>query len=445
MRENSRRVTCGAQDGVILIEVLASAILILIAAAGTFAAVQSYTRASGEESNRARAHNVAQADQARLRSLNITQLSSLNETRIVSKDGSNFTVDSSTGWISDETGTVSCDEGTAAADYLQVTTEVTWGSIGAGAPVRLQSIVAPPHGASSPDRGALAIKVLDGDDVGMAGVAISGSGAGGFSGSTNADGCLLVGNLPVGNYTLSPSVSGGVDRDGNPPGQQEASVVGQATNVIVLQFAQPGAIDVDFTVREQDDDLVPTQGDSIVVSNTGMTTPNAYGTIGSPATTITATPLFPFSSPDVVYAGSCQLHNPDPSGSMNPPPPSIAAAQVQSGGTASATVQMPALHVTIDPSGYSLSMFTGRDFEVTDDNCDEGGQGPHRTYTMDSSGELPNIALPTSTYDVCANGRTSGGSNFRLTENNVEVSELSATGTPLTLSIADDFSWGACP
>ena len=86
-------------------------------------------------------------------------------------------------------------------------------------PVLHQSTVAPPNGSISEDHGALAVSVQNGQGQGIGGVGLTGSGAGSFSGTTGANGCVIFGNLPEGNYTLTPVGSTGlVDRDGNPPG-----------------------------------------------------------------------------------------------------------------------------------------------------------------------------------------------------------------------------------
>ena len=49
-----------------------------------------------------------------------------------------------------------------------------------------------------------------------------------------------------------------------------------------------------------------------------LTAAKNYGTLGTRVSRIDATPVFPFSSPVSVYAGSCDGNNPNPTGVANP-------------------------------------------------------------------------------------------------------------------------------
>ena len=118
---------------------------------------------------------------------------------------------------------------------------------------------------------------------------------------------------------------------------------------------------------------MPSSADSVMVFNTGMTTPKAFGTVGSPAATITATSLFPFTSPDTVYAGNCTGDNPNPTNDSNPPgAAAMASVAVPAGGSAPATIQLPALKLTVW-SGLSAlapgSPVSGARVTVSDTNC----------------------------------------------------------------------------
>ncbi len=290
----------------------------VIVAVGVLGAVEAATRSTSEERHRARAHGIAEEDLARMRAMRISDLSNLNQTRTVTSDGTPYTVASRAEFATDATGTASCQAGLAAADYILITSTITWPSMGGRAPVREQSIVAPPNGSVSANSGSLAIRVENAQNDGIAGVGLSGSGAGSFSGSTGSNGCVIFGNLPAGNYTLTASGSSLVDRDGNPPQPTSTSVVAESTNTMVLQYDHPGDIQADFVTRVGGN-LVPSSADSIVVFNTGMSTAKAFGTPGNRVAQVTASPLFPFASPYSVYAGTCEGDNPNPSGQANPP------------------------------------------------------------------------------------------------------------------------------
>jgi type II secretory pathway pseudopilin PulG len=393
-----------SQEGFGLVETLTAAIMVTILAAGTFTAVQSMTKAGAQERTRATGHAVAQADQSRMRNLKVDQLANYSETRTVTDGGTEFEVKSSAQYVSDATGTASCAEGDASADYIRISSSVEWPSISTRPPVLLQSTISPPNGSISPNSGALAVRVEDAAGNGLEGIGISGTGATPFTGATNELGCVIFGNLVSGNYQLLASTSGLVDRDGNPPVAKTTSVIPFATNVVVLQYDQPGAIDVDFTTNLTGTPQ-PSSADSVIVFNTGMSGERIEGTVGSPVASITIPSLFPFSSPDAVYAGACVGNNPNPTG-QDPPPASQASVLVQPGGTVAATVQLPALDVQVWDGRRSSnpgSPVPGAEIVVSDDNCDDGfGQPITRSFTANSQGELDDPGLPHSQYDLCA-------------------------------------------
>ena len=271
----------------------------------------------------------------------------------MTQDGTPYTVVSRAEFVTDATGTASCEAGIASADYLKISSTVTWPSIGVRPPVYASSIVAPPNGSVSANSGSLAISVEDSHNVGIPGVGVSGSGAGSFTGTTGPDGCVVIGNLSAGNYTVTVSgvASGLVDRDGAEPGPIDTSVVAESTNTLVLQYDEPGFIPVTFTTIPYGGGTpVASSADSVIVFNTGMTSARAFGIPGTPVSQIDATSLFPFTSDYAVYAGTCEGDNPNP-GNLDPAPaPSaILSALVPPGGSPPppTTVRQPAMHVTV--------------------------------------------------------------------------------------------------
>jgi type II secretory pathway pseudopilin PulG len=395
-----------SQSGFALVELIVGSVVIVIVAGGAVVAIDSSYRTSAQERARAHAHAVAQADQSRLRGMQISDLANLHETRTVNVEGDPYTVDSAGEFVTDATGTASCEQGTASPDYLRITSRVTWNGMGDRPPVRLQSVVAPPNGSVSADRGALAIAVRGGQGQGIEGVQLTGTGAGSFSGPTAENGCAIFGNLPAGNYTLTPSAPMTlVDQDGEPPAPQTISVVALSTNTIALQYDEPGGVRVDFTVRNRTGQIEPALADSVVVFNTGMTDADAFGELGTPAGSITAEPLFPFASPDSVYAGSCSGNNPNPDGDAeSPAAPAISDVQIQPGLLATATVQLPALYLDV-LSGTSAAdpgtPVSDARVVIQDRNCAIGGQPVTREQLTTATGELPNPALPWGDYDLC--------------------------------------------
>ena len=441
------------QAGIAIVEVVISAVLIIIVAGGAIAALQSSDKAVAEERHRAQAHGVGQEDQARMRSMRISDLANLNDSRVVTIEGMRYTVESRGDFVSDATGTASCTQGTASADYIQITSEVTWPTIGTRPPVLVQSTVAPPNGSISEDHGALAVSVQNGQGQGISGVGLVGTGAGSFSGTTGANGCAIFGNLPEGNYTLTPSVSTGlVDHNGNPPAPLPTSVVGLSTNTVVFQYDSPGSIDVTFTTRVGGI-LVPSSADAITVFNTGMTAAETFGTPGTRTATITSSQLFPFASPDTVYAGACTTNNPDPDDDDTPPAAaSLASVIVPPGATTTASVQLPALHVTVWNGTSATTPGTrvaNARVTVIDDFCSLAGVPLKRVFTTNANGQIADPGLPWSQYDVCAdNGvRRSRVLTTGTTKNqNMVVQSLTAgTAVPIYLTGTTNSQAGTCP
>jgi Tfp pilus assembly protein PilV len=441
-------LSLGDDTGVTMVEVIVSALLVVIIAMGAFTAIEAASRTTAEESHRLQAHGLAEQDQARMRAMRISELSNFRQTRTVTEgptaSRSTYTIESRGDFVTNATGSVSCASGSASADYIRITSTVTWPSIGSRPPVVVQSIVTPPNGSIASDRGALAITVIDSAGNGVPGVGLSGSGAGSFSGTTDENGCALFGNLPQGNYTLSPSgIAGGlVDRDGNPPGSQTTSVVGQSTNQVTLQFAEPGSAQISFTMRrDTGSGTVAANARSVVAFNTGMTQAKAFPAPGgNPAGSITAGPLFPFSSPISFFAGACAANNPNPTGMSNPPAAAaIVNRTVSPGGTATGSVQLPALHATVifTYNGWPIPLGDAR-VTVNDDTC--SGNQLMADVNADSSGRAFNIALPWGRYNLCAEY---GGYRRRISD--VEVKDLTNTGTRRTIDLAAGTTQGSCP
>jgi Tfp pilus assembly protein PilV len=423
-----RRLDLAGQGGATLIEVLVSAIMVVIVAVGVLAGFDAATRASSEERHRARAHSLGQADLSRMRTMKISDLSNLEETRSVTQDGTEYTIVSRGQFQTDATGTASCEEGTASADYIRISSTVTWPTVGTRPPVVESSIVAPPNGSVSPDTGSLAVEIENAAGVGAPDVPMSLTGPSNHTGVTGANGCAIFGNLPAGNYTLLVTDSTLVDHNGKPPDPEPTSVVAEATATVVLQYDEPGSTPVTFTTNAYGAGVGPARADSIVAFNSGMSLPKAFGTPGSPATEVIASGLFPFTSGYAVYAGTCDGDHPNPLGDPDAPgAAAIASVVVPPGGSAPTTLQIPALNLTVwDGTGPGAqgSPVAGAEVHVADTKCQGDTGGPvTRNFTTNSIGRLDDPGLPWSVYDICAEA---GGQH--VIEAGVSVPEVDLDG-----------------
>ena len=441
------------QGGVILVEVVVSGLLLVIVALGAFTAFDSATRSTAQERHRARANALAEADLSRMRSMRISALSNLVQTRTVVQDEQSYTITSRAEYQTDSAGTASCEAGAAAADYIKVSSTVTWPSLGNRPPLVSATLVAPPNGSIAPNSGALAIAVENAANIGIPGVGISGSGAGSFTGVTGSTGCVIFGNLPAGSYTVSVSgvANGLVDRDGKSPGPVTTSVVGESTNTLVLQYDDPGEIPVTFRTRNYANELVESAADSIVVYNTGLSVARVFGTVGTQLATQTASPMFPFTSDYAVYAGTCEGDNPNPLELDPPPAPAaIGSALVPPGGSAPVQIQLPALHLRAegdDNDGNNVEPVVGATVRIRDTRCGN----LLRTFNTVAEGRLANPGLPFSDYNVCVHGLVvDADSNEirRRTINGISLNDIDdlTGGTVRTFYLeGSGSSLGECP
>jgi Tfp pilus assembly protein PilV len=442
--------------GIALVEVLVSALVLLVFSVGIFTVLTGATRATAQERHRAQANALAEQELERVRSLRIADLVNLNSTRRVLEDGTQlagacpttgpqsrqtcYTITSQSQFQNEPAATSGCSAGPGSRDYLLLKISVSWSGMGVLHPVTAATIVSPPSGSLVPNSGSVLVNVTDSRNVGIQGVALSGSGtAGSFSGSTGPTGCVLWRNVSVGTYTMSVGgvASAMVDQDGNAPPPQTVSVVDQGTNTVNLQYDRPGSIqNINFRTRDYTNNLVTSSADSVIVSNTGMQVAKVFTPVGGGrATSIsTATTLYPFTSPYAVYAGTCASNNP-PAGPMlgNATVPVAGAANLASPGY----IQLPSLQVTVKNGTPAVA---GATVTARDTGCNVT-----RTLTTstNSSGQVPvagEIGLPYGTYSVCA---TAGGKKRTVT--GVALTSVGSTGTPLTIDLNGAASGTTCP
>jgi Tfp pilus assembly protein PilV len=459
------------EGGIAIVEVLVSALVLLIFSLGVFTVLTGSTRATAQERHRSQANALAEQELERVRSFRIADLVSLNATRRVLDDGTQlagacpttgpqasqtcYTITSQAQFQNEPAATSGCSAGSGSRDYLLITVSVSWSGMGVLHPVTASTIASPPSGSLVPNSGSVLVNVTDSRNVGIQGVALSGSGAGSFSGTTGPTGCVLWRNVPVGTYTMTVGgvASAMVDQNGNAPPAQTVSVVDQGTNTVNLQYDRPGSIQgIGFRTRDYSNNLVASSADSVIVSNTGMQTAKAFTPPGGVrATSISTTStLFPFTSPYAVYAGTCASNNPP----ATPPPGAMlgnATVPVAGAGTLATPgyIQLPSLQATVWSGTSTLpgSPVSGAKVTARDTGCNVT-----RTLTptggTNSNGQIPqlppsggDIGLPYGTYDVCASNPSATG---KRTVTAVALTSAGSTGTALNIFLGGQPA-GTCP
>ena len=169
---------------------------------------------------------------------------------------------------------------------------------------------------------------------------------------------------------------------------------------------------------------------------------------GTPASTFTATNLFPFTSQYAVFAGNCTGANP----SNLPPPAAVppGLVTVTPGGSPSVTVREPAVQIQRYLSGSSGSttlLSQGSRVTLVAKSLGCGGKN---AYTLDKDGFLSPSVLPATplqastdpgvpygVYDICA---VYGGQQLKLANVAVDQPDGELVNMPMTGATA-----GSCP
>jgi Tfp pilus assembly protein PilV len=454
MPADSPQHRASGQDGFVLIEVLVSALVITIVAGAVLAVVTATTHSAADQRIRSNAYGLAQEDQARLRTMRISSLNHLVQTRAVTLGGSQFTVESTGVFVNGKSGTPSCVSGEATADYVRITSTVRWPNIGTHKPVVFQSIVSPSNGSLDPSHGTLVFNATNALGTPLSGVSISANGVGTFSGSTDSSGCANFADQPSGNYTVTTSAAGMINMLGESVTSKTIGVLPSGTQTVSLRYDRGGKLRMRFEYRVGSSaEFKAANADSIVVYNaeSGASGQTFWTPAKTRQATVEATPLFPFKNFDTVYAGACETNNPVPKEEeVNPPgAPARAKVLIPAAGEAEAVIKLPALELTVSKGATPVS---GAKVTITDDNCSVSGTPVKREYTTNASGHqinpttlLPEPGLPWSKYDVCASANVSG-TNRRLFATNLTVQNLtSATTKTLDLNGAGSESNKTCP
>lgn len=432
-----------AEAGSALIEVLISGVIAVLVAGAVMTLFAATERSAADQRHKTQAYAVAQEDQARLRTLRIPSLYKYSASNTVTVDGTPYKVESTGKFINNTTGDdLTCASGSSTVDFVKISSKVTWPGMGATQPTVIQSIVAPPNGSLNPSAGTVVFIATNASGTPISGIGLSATGAGTINGSTSAAGCAIFLEQAAGEYTLTLTGVGAglVDQDGNLPAPKKIKVSPEVTNTVNLLYDRPGSVPIEFRTRKYSGAVEKSKigTDSFLAYNTGMSAAKLIGTPeGSTFNEKTATSLFPFTSPDVFYAGACTTNDPGTEAAAK------ATVVVPAGSTATTqSIQLPALYLTVKKGGNAVS---GAQVAITDTECETGGHDIRRTYTTNSSGQLEEPGLPWSTYTVCASMPIKVGSttrNYRETVEGVEVHSVG--GRNLTVEVSSEDPVGTC-
>jgi type II secretory pathway pseudopilin PulG len=195
--------------GFTLIEVLVSALMVVLIGSATATALISGSHSSGSQRLRSQADELAQQDQERLKGISDQQLNGLNQVaaRLAQLDGTSFTITSTATYLS-STGGSSCSSTTGDTAYYKILSDVSWTS-NRLSDVKEESVIARPVG------GNLLIQVTDETNAGLQGATVSTTGPSVQSAVTDSLGCATFSGLVAGNYTVTVTDPGYIDQTGS--------------------------------------------------------------------------------------------------------------------------------------------------------------------------------------------------------------------------------------
>jgi Tfp pilus assembly protein PilV len=388
-----------SEAGFALIEVMVSAVLLVVLALATLQLLDRAQASSANTRARGVASSLAQADQEAIRQLPISQLAGGYhpgpQYKTVAK--TTYTVESSAEWTRDATGLVTCSNTSGQIEYLRIKSTVTWPTMGQTKPIVMDGIVTPGVAALGINRGALTVLLTKGDGTGASGIAVS---AAGVSATTDANGCAVLGNLPSGPQKLTYDTAGYVNENGLDAISKDVSIGNGTTSQATGFYDLAGEIDVNLV-----DDLGAAAKWPTVFFSHSQRAPATFTQNTGGATSITSPALFPFSSAYRFYAGNCDGN--DPTGYLS----SFAgASQLVAPGTSyTKNALLNRLKVTVlDSTGAKLN---GARISVAPDLSDPDMAGCSEKVLatagfVTGSGANPTgearVAVPYGTWKVCA-------------------------------------------
>ena len=436
----------GDQEGFIIIEVLVSAIILALVAGAVLTLITATTRSAASQRDRSVAYSLAQADQARLRTMRITKLNGLEESteKNTAANGATYQVESKGVFVNNKAGGISCSAENDSADYIQLTSTVT--SPALNSPVTIQSVVSPSTGSIDPTHGTLAVQTLNAAEEPVSGVSVELEKTA-YARTTETQGCANFADLPAGTYNVLFKTGGNLV---NPEGKTEEKVpgvdvsAGKTPERVQKSWDAPGTIEPEFVYVEPRTGVIhPAPVDSMwVVPQSGGIEKTFGKPGGERSAKLVAAGLYPFKGNEyTVYAGSCPSNNPSSASKLG-----VGTIEVRPGVKfppigATWQIHVPALELTVENSAKPVA---GATVVVTDTKCKtSAGALVKRTFVTNTGGHLAKTetglteaGLPFGTYEVCASKKI-GTKTFAAKTSGVKVENFTTTGTVLPLKIVE--------
>ena len=259
-------------------------------------------------------------------------------------NGDTFHIRVLTEWVTTTGSAANCEAGAAVASlaYKQVTVEVTWDNMRAGArPVYSDTSLTPRSKINDKDLGTVLVGVVNAAGTAVAGATVSLTPAGVAAVTTDSDGCAYLLKVPPGNYTVTVSKAGHVNEQQIAAPEATVDVTAGGSSRLSFAYDRATTYSVSYASGLPSGVRIPTY-----LTTTFLST---YGAFKMPATTNATTKtfsLYPVASGYSIVAGayaetpenpatSCLA--PDP-GEWLPAPDKVGTRPGAIGGAAGSTV-----------------------------------------------------------------------------------------------------------
>ncbi|HEY1276289.1 MAG TPA: hypothetical protein VGF25_15360 [Thermoleophilaceae bacterium] len=421
-----------------LIEVMVGALMLALITTAVLTGLDGAQETGRKNRNRSVAATLAQQDIERLRAMPVTALSNFSQTRTVDANGVNYTVASTTEWVSDSTGVISCSDETEQADYLKVSSTVSSPAT-VSQPVVETTLLAPAAGT-----GAVVVRLTDRDGLVRPSTSVSLAGSTySTSQATNTLGCAIFGGVPAGNYTAR-APGGLVSWASVNPATSAVTVATGKTSVVQMELEPPASLLANF-VKPSGAPAAPTAAWGVVSVAHAKLPGGRKVFTGATGTSLAADTLFPHHDGYGVYAGGCKANNPANWDADYFLPGGPGYVQLDpSDVNKPVNVVMAAPRVTVRRSSGSGGWTAHARFDEADDpalgsTCTTSRAGFQTNNSGSTSTKNLDFALPFGTYDVCADD-----SSRRRTVS-VTLSPTDPAPTPVTVDLTSGTSSGRCP
>jgi Tfp pilus assembly protein PilV len=469
-RHDATLPSAKGEDGMMLLEVVISALLVGLIVIGTLTGIDASNKATGTTRATAQATVIAQHDEERLRGLTATELARLgSSTQSVAENGlcieqasgswryaskekiesstacekgalaeefagrsysaTVFTLTSSASFASASKETLTCETENASADYIQTTSSVTWPGRGSRPAVSQSSIVAVPKAST------LMVRVKNRNSEALEGAQVSvyqpsTASSPTATETTPAAGCVIFGELEEGTVKVITTDGSYVNKEGGVGAEKSLKVSPGSLAEAEFTIEAPGTL-----VAKFENNHTSVSSYTFVAFNTAAS--QVGGNVNAVSSAPELTKLFPFVTPGkpwkenkyTVYAGDCSKNNP-----VEVAPAEVKEApsiQLEPGANPAVGIEVPEVKLTVYGEGTSGTKdpLTSTSAKVINKEC-SGSSAPYEHEAKVTAGALEQKYLPyAKKLELCVVAKV-GSSYYK---NTLPFTNAKKAGTTETL------------